>query len=78
MIFTNIDNQKITNSVGAHISGGSMNNPMYRNICGNGCYEHLSGRDKRRLIERNNKKEERKLNCFYRASKKKSNLKGFG
>tara|TARA_Y100001938_G_scaffold138327_1_gene203632 strand:+ start:91 stop:315 length:225 start_codon:yes stop_codon:yes gene_type:complete len=37
---------------GAYGSGGSMNNPMYRNICSEGTYEPMTGRSKRRLAER--------------------------
>ena len=69
----------ITNGLaGAYGSGGSMNNPMYRNVKSDGCYEHLSGRDKRRLYERVIRKEANKLDYFYGLSKKTKNLKGFG
>jgi hypothetical protein len=69
----------ITNGLnGAYGSGGSMNNPMYRNIHSDGCYEHLSGRYKRRLYERINRKEEKVLDYLFGLPKKKKNLKGFG
>ena len=45
---------------GAYGSGGSMNNPMYQNIRETGCYEHLSGRGKRRLAERLRRRSESK------------------
>lgn len=71
-------NELITNGTGAYGSGGSMNNPMYRNIHSEGCYEHLSGRDKRRLYEKINRKEANKLDCFYGLQKKRKSTKGFG
>ena len=36
---------------GAYGSGGSMNNPMYRNIACNGNYESMTGRGKQRYIK---------------------------
>ena len=73
------EEELITNGLsGAYGSGGSMNNPMYRKVHSEGCYEHLSGRDKRRLYERINRREANKLDCFYGVSKKRKNTKGFG
>ena len=43
---------EFNNAIGGWGSGGSMNNPMYRKICGLGNYEPLSGRGKRRMIEK--------------------------
>ena len=37
---------------GAYGSGGSMNNPMYRNIACNGNYESMTGRGKQRYIQK--------------------------
>ena len=48
----------INGMFGAYGSGGSMSNPMYRNICATGRYEPLSGRNKRRLLARLRRKSE--------------------
>ena len=37
---------------GASISGGSMNNPMYREVHSDGVYQRASGRCKRRIAEK--------------------------
>ena len=34
-------------------SEGSMNNPMYRNVCVDGTYSSYSGRQKNRFCQRN-------------------------
>ena len=39
---------------GAYGSGGSMNNPMYRNIACDGNYESMTGRGKQRYIQKKN------------------------
>ena len=66
------EDELITNGYSAaYGSGGSMNNPMYRKVHSDGCYEHLSGRDKRRMFERMNRKEANKLACSYGLSKRK-------
>jgi len=45
---------------GAYGSGGSMNNPMYRNVCAEGTYESMTGRGKKRLAERLRRRSESK------------------
>ena len=37
---------------GAAMSGGSMNNPMYREVHSSGIYQRASGRCKRRIAEK--------------------------
>ena len=37
---------------GAYGSGGSLNNPMYRNIACDGRYESMTGRGKQRYIKK--------------------------
>ena len=38
----------------AYGSGGSMNDPMYNNICCEGTYHPMSGRGKRRFTQKMN------------------------
>lgn len=42
----------ITNGKNGFASGGSMNNPMYQNICCTGVYTPRTGRSKKRTILR--------------------------
>lgn len=37
---------------GAAMSGGSMNNPMYRQVHGDGCFVPTFGRGKRRIYSK--------------------------
>jgi len=42
--------KSISNGTNGTASGGSMNNPMYREVCAIGTYEPQSGRSKKRNI----------------------------
>jgi len=54
---------KINNGgLGDYGSGGSMCNPMYRKVCSDGVYVPTSGRGKRRLTERLERRRINKLN----------------
>ena len=46
---------------GAYGSGGSLRNPMYRNVCCDGAYHTTSGRKFHRACERRNRKKEKAL-----------------
>jgi len=70
----------ITNgSFGAYGSGGSVCNPMYRNVCTDGVYVRMTSRTQRRLNERLVRKENNKLKNRISIKKDKSNSNlGFG
>ena len=46
-------------------SGGSLNDPMYKNVCCIGHYEPQSGRNKKRFAERARLKEARQQSSSY-------------
>ena len=46
-------------------SSGSLNNPMYQNVCAIGTYEPQSGRSHRRYFQRERMKEARKQSYSY-------------
>ena len=46
---------------GAYRSGGSLRNPMYKNICCRGAYVPTNARNYRRAWERSERKEAKKL-----------------
>ena len=57
-----IRKNNISNSVtGAYGSGGSLRNPMYRNVCCDGAYHPTSGRKFHRACERQHRKREKAL-----------------
>lgn len=59
-------------------SGGSLNNQMYQNIHNIGCFQPLSGRSKRRLIEKQRFLEYRKEQDPTYGKPRHKNTNGFG
>ena len=67
----NISNSK----TGAYGSGGSLRNPMYRNVCCGGAYHTTSGRKFHRACE---KRDRKKAKASQRENKSESKFhKGF-
>ena len=71
-----IRKNNISNSVtGAYGSGGSLRNPMYRNVCCDGIYETMTGRKFHRACE---KRDRKKVKALQRENKSVSKFhKGF-